>query len=60
MTSRREFLEVAALSALPAVAGASLSQGGTGAIPGFHLVLFDERYPQAHSVATRIGRAGRV
>jgi hypothetical protein len=58
MTSRREFLEVAALSALPAVAGASLTAGVTGTSPGFHLVLFDERYPQARSVATGMNWAG--
>jgi hypothetical protein len=65
MTSRREFLEAAALSALPAVAGTSLTAGaataaigpsGTG--PGFDFVLFDERYPQARSITSRIGRAG--
>jgi hypothetical protein len=64
MTSRREFLEAAALSALPAVAGTSLTAGaatamtglsGTG--PAFDFVLFDERYPQARSITTRIGGA---
>jgi hypothetical protein len=58
MTSRREFLEVAALSALPAVAGTSLTAGVTETSPDFHFVLFDERYPQARSVATRFSRAG--
>lgn len=67
MTSRREFLEAAALSALPAVAGTSVraaaaadTTGRPGTRPEFHLVLFDQRYPQAHSVAARISRAGAV
>ena len=75
MTSRREFLEVAALTALPAIAGVSLANAvipgrsaapTTGSAPvnpaaagpDLHLVLFDARYSQARSAATRIGRAG--
>ncbi len=61
MTSRREFLGVAALSALPAIAGASVSAAVTGAIGragGGHLVLVDARYPQSRNVATRVSRAG--
>jgi hypothetical protein len=61
MTSRREFLGAAALSALPAIAGASLSfavpRSGSGTGTG-HLVLVDARYPQSRSVATRVSRAG--
>jgi len=71
MTSRREFLEAAALTA--AIAGAPLaraaSSGATAATaggaagpaaanPDFHLVLFDARYAPARSAATRMGRAG--
>jgi hypothetical protein len=75
MTSRREFLEAAALTALPAIAGVPLARAAipvrtaapttdpahanpAAASPGFHLVLFDARYSQARSAATRIGRAG--
>ncbi|MEJ0039715.1 MAG: hypothetical protein WDO68_27360 [Gammaproteobacteria bacterium] len=70
MTSRREFLEAAALSSLPVIAGTSLTFAATSAIaaspasnaapgsPDFHLVLFDARYPQAGSGATRINRMG--
>jgi hypothetical protein len=65
MTSRREFLEgAAALSALPAIAGSPLSVAATattgtaGAGAHFQLVLFDSRYAQARSAATRINRAG--
>jgi hypothetical protein len=61
MTSRREFLGAAALSALPAMAGASLSlavpRSGGGSGTG-HLVLVDARYSQSRSVATRVSRAG--
>jgi hypothetical protein len=57
MTSRREFLEAAALTALPAVAGASITAELRNS-PELHLVLFDERFPQAHSVATSLSRAG--
>ncbi len=60
MTSRREFLEAAALSALPAVAGASLTAHPLGTGPGFQFVLFDQRYAQARSLASRIGHAGAV
>jgi hypothetical protein len=62
MTSRREFLGAAALSALPAIAGTSLSFAATvgsgrgRAVP--HLVLVDARYPQSRNVATRVSRAG--
>jgi hypothetical protein len=64
MTSRREFLGAAALSALPAMAGSSLSfaatvgsnRGRTASTP--HLVLVDARYPQSRNVATRVSRAG--
>jgi hypothetical protein len=75
MTSRREFLEAAAL-AVPAIAGAQLASaasakdvGSTGdsgrVIPaslaaGLHLVIFDARYAQARSAAARVGRAGAV
>jgi len=59
MTSRREFLGAAALAALPAMAGASLSWAATGTNTGTgHLVLVDARYPQSRSVATRVSRAG--
>jgi hypothetical protein len=74
MTSRREFLEAAALTALPVVAGVSLSGAAVAAtkpVPAnapsraslsaaadFHLVLFDARYSEARSAATRIGGAG--
>jgi hypothetical protein len=73
MTSRREFLEAAALTALPAITGASLAGAATpaanpaqatGAVPrnpaatALHLVLFDSRYSHARSAATRIGGAG--
>jgi hypothetical protein len=73
MTSRREFLEAAALTA--AIAGAPLARaassgaatataGGAAAAslvavsPDFHLVLFDARYAPARSAATRMSRAG--
>jgi hypothetical protein len=59
MTSRREFLGAAALSALPAIAGATLSFAATRTNYGAgHLVLVDARYPQSRSVATRVSRAG--
>lgn len=74
MTSRREFLEAAALTALPAIAGAPLAGAAitkktpattdpapieTAAVhPDLHLVLFDARYSQAHGAAARISRAG--
>jgi hypothetical protein len=62
MTSRREFLGAAALSALPAIAGSSLSfAAGVGSDRGRsgpHLVLVDARYPQSRNVATRVSRAG--
>jgi len=70
MTSRREFLEVAALTALPAFAGARLASAAAGpnggsapmtstdARAGFHLVLFDARYSQARNAGTRFGRVG--
>ena len=74
MTSRREFLEAAALTALPVVAGVSLSgaavaatkpvlanapsRASLSAAADFHLVLFDARYSEARSAATRIGGAG--
>ena len=64
MTSRREFLGAAALSALPAIAGSSLSFAATavggraGAGHASHLVLVDARYPQSRSVATRVSRSG--
>jgi hypothetical protein len=73
MTSRREFLEAAALTA--AIAGAPLARAATsgtavatsgGAAAAntasaghdFHLVLFDARYASARSAAARFGRAG--
>jgi hypothetical protein len=73
MTSRREFLEAAAFTALPAIAGVSLANAATKPVAGstpaavgpsatatsdFHLVLFDSRYSEARTAATRIGRAG--
>jgi len=73
MTSRREFLEVAALSAWPAWvsspwaaspstgADIAVSHAVTAATPSparFGILLFDARFPQARSVATRIIRAG--
>ena len=63
MTSRREFLGAAALSALPAIAGTSLSLAATvgsnrGAPRASYLVLVDARYPQSRNVATRVSRAG--
>jgi hypothetical protein len=65
MTSRREFLEAAALSAFPvAIAGspvtaaASLKNTAPNTVPAFNFVLFDARYSQARSVASRIIRAG--
>ena len=62
MTSRREFLQTAALAALPAIAVASRTGAATPAInptgADFHVVLFDARHPHARSVAARISRAG--
>jgi hypothetical protein len=69
MTSRREFLEAAALSALPAIAGNSVAaatvptmglptKASPNTVSAFKIVLFDARYPQARNVATRIIRAG--
>ena len=64
MTSRREFLGAAALSALPAIAGSSLSLAATvagnraGTGHASHLVLVDARYPQSRNVATRVSLAG--
>jgi len=74
MTSRREFLEAAALTALPVVAGVSLPgaaaaatkpasasasrRASLSAAGHFHLVLFDARYSDARSAAARIGGAG--
>ena len=75
MTSRREFLEAAALTAaLPAIAGTPLAHAAIQAVPAasastaaplgaatqhcFHHVLFDARYSQAMSAATRLDRAG--
>lgn len=63
MTSRREFLGAAALSALPAIAGTSLSLAATvgsnrGTPRASPLVLVDARYPQSRNVATRVSRAG--
>ncbi len=69
MTSRREFLEAAALTALPVIAGTPLAAAAAPAKKpsvvddsaaglAFQFVLFDSRYSQAHSAAVRIGSAG--
>jgi hypothetical protein len=60
MTNRREFLQAAAISGLPLIAGASVNI--EPAIPGaqldLHAFLIDERHSQARSVATRLASAG--
>ena len=62
MINRREFLEAAAVSALPAIAGASQRKGGSqentrrsAALP---TVLIDERYREARSVGARLAARG--
>ncbi len=62
MINRREFLEAAAASALPAIAGASQRSDGPqdkdgppGALP---MVLIDERYREARSVGARLASRG--
>jgi hypothetical protein len=69
MTSRREFLEAAAWTALPVIAGTPLVAAAAPAKKpslanepaaglAFQFVLFDSRYSQAHSAAARIRSAG--
>lgn len=62
MTNRREFLQVAAVSGLPAIAGAVEMVGAARArIPlhtDLHAVLIDERYAEARSVGAHFSRAG--
>jgi hypothetical protein len=61
MINRREFLEAAAISALPAIAGARqrvddrLTRASRPALP---TVLIDERYAQARTVGARFTVAG--
>src|ERR1700722_8298557 len=61
MINRREFLEVAAVSALPAIAGARqrvddrLRRVSRPALP---TVLIDDRYAQARTVGARLAAAG--
>ncbi len=62
MVNRREFLEAAAASAFPAVAGASQRKGGTKeGSPGsgvLHTVLIDERFRESRSVGARLAAHG--
>jgi hypothetical protein len=61
MINRREFLEAAAVSALPAIAGAR--QRGDDRLtsasrPALHAVLIDERHAQARTVGAHLAVAG--
>jgi hypothetical protein len=62
MISRREFLEAAAVSALPAIAGASQRNDGLQADARQPVapptVLIDERYREARSVGARLAARG--
>ena len=62
MINRREFLEAAAVSALPAIAGASQRNDGsrenTRRSVALPVVLIDERYREARSVGARLAARG--
>ncbi len=71
MTSRREFLHAAAVSALPITAGAAQITAGAGQIADatgaarqapvhvdLHSILVDERYSEARAVGTRLAGLG--
>jgi len=62
MVNRREFLEAAAVSALPSMAGASQRRGGPKEDPrhpgAVDRVLIDERYRESRSVGARLAARG--
>ena len=61
MINRRDFLEAAAVSALPAIAGASQRNDGredTRQSAAGSIVLIDERYREARSVGARLAARG--
>lgn len=64
MTSRREFLQSAAVSAVPVVAGAvgivDPSRVHALARPAVHAVLIDERLSESRSFGTRLSGDGAV
>ncbi len=61
MTNRREFLHGAALSALPAAAGAALAGAVRVRLPGpidVHAVIVDSRHTQARTLGARLADSG--
>lgn len=61
VTNRREFLEAAAISALPALAGAKQGVGrrqASSVTVAPHMVLIDERFAEARTVGARMAAAG--
>ncbi len=70
MTSRREFLHAAAVSALPLAAGATeITAAARAAVPlkapasepiDLHSVLIDERYAEARAVGARLAGRGAM